>query len=136
MKGTVKSMPKVEPVADNHRPMTKRDLVLRISETTGLAQPKVMDVVQRTLAYITDAVSHGRKVEIRNFGVFEVRIRKARIGRNPHDPGADVAIPSRAVVKFKPGKEMRDIVMKLTAKEIREAQKQDLRRSSGLNDNS
>jgi nucleoid DNA-binding protein len=116
--------------------MTKRDLVLRISESTGLAQPKVMDVVQRTLAYITDAVSQGRKVEIRNFGVFEVRIRKARIGRNPHDPGADVEIPARAIVKFKPGKEMRDIVMKLTAKEIREAQKQDRRRSSGLSDNS
>ena len=134
MQGAVESKPKVEHVSDNHRPMTKRDLVLRISEHTGMAQPKVMDVVQRALAYITEAVSQGRKVEIRNFGVFEVRIRKARIGRNPHDPGADVAIPPRAVVKFKPGKEMRDIVMKLTAKEIREAQKQDRRRSSEVND--
>jgi len=121
-----------KPVSDNYRSMTKRDLVLRISESTGLAQPKVMDVVQRTLAYITDAVSQGRKVEIRNFGVFEVRIRKARIGRNQHDPAADVTIPSRAVVKFKPGKEMRDIVMKLTAKEIREARKLDRRRSAEL----
>jgi nucleoid DNA-binding protein len=112
--------------------MTKRDLVLQISESTGLTQPKALDVVQRTLAYITEAVSQGRKVEIRNFGVFEVRMRKARIGRNPHEPGTDVPIPQRAIVKFKPGKEMRNTVMKLTAKEIREARKQDRRKSAEL----
>ena len=49
-----------------------------------------------------------------NFGVFEVKIRKARIGRNPKQPEADMPIPPRAVVKFKPGKEMREAVLKLT----------------------
>jgi DNA-binding protein HU-beta/integration host factor subunit alpha len=53
-------------------------------------------------------------VELRNFGVFEVKVRKARVGRNPNAPANSVRIPPRAVVKFKPGKEMRDEVMKLT----------------------
>jgi nucleoid DNA-binding protein len=97
--------------------MTKRDLVIRISNETGLVQQQVLDVVQKTLDHIRDAVAHGKKVELRNFGVFEVKIRKARVGRNPNAPEADVKIPSRAVVKFKPGKEMRAEVIKLTPKE-------------------
>ncbi len=94
--------------------MTKRDLVIRISTETGLVQQQVLDVVQRTLDYIAEAVSKGDKVELRNFGVFEVKVRKARIGRNPNAPATDVPIPQRAVVKFKPGKEMRAEVLKLT----------------------
>jgi nucleoid DNA-binding protein len=94
--------------------MTKRDLVIRISNETGLVQQQVLDVVQKTLDYIAEAVSKGDKVELRNFGVFEVKIRKARIGRNPNAPATDVPIPQRAVVKFKPGKEMRAEVLKLT----------------------
>ena len=94
--------------------MTKRDLVIRISNETGLVQQQVLDVVQKTLDYIAEAVSKGDKVELRNFGVFEVKVRKARIGRNPNAPATDVPIPQRAVVKFKPGKEMRAEVLKLT----------------------
>ena len=97
--------------------MTKRDLVVRISAETGLIQQQVLDVVQRTLDYIAEAVAKGETVELRNFGVFEVKIRKARIGRNPNSPEADVRIPPRAVVKFKPGKEMRESVLKLTPPE-------------------
>src|SRR6266508_3635719 len=98
--------------------MTKRDLVVRISEESGLVQQTVLDIVQKTLDYIAEAVSHGKKVELRNFGVFEVKIRKARVGRNPNNPGTDVPIPQRAVVKFKPGKEMREAVLKLTPEDI------------------
>lgn len=97
--------------------MTKRDLVTRISEETGLAQQEVQEVVQRVLDYISEAVAKGQTVELRNFGVFEVKVRKARIGRNPNRPETDVRIPPRAVVKFKPGKEMREAVLKLTPKE-------------------
>jgi nucleoid DNA-binding protein len=96
--------------------MTKRDLVMRISNETGLVQQDVLKVVQKTLDYISDAVTSGKKVELRNFGVFEVKIRKARIGRNPNAPETDVPIPARAVVKFKPGKEMREAVLKQTPK--------------------
>jgi nucleoid DNA-binding protein len=96
--------------------MTKRDLVIQISNDTSLIQQDVLAVVQKTLDYITAALIKGETVELRNFGVFEVKLRKPRIGRNPNDPGKDVQIPARAVVKFKPGKEMRESVLKLTAK--------------------
>ena len=101
----------------NEKSMTKRDLVVRISEETGLVQQDVLNVVQKTLDYIGEAVAQGTKVELRNFGVFEVKIRKARVGRNPNAPAADVRIPPRAVVKFKPGKEMREAVLRLTPDE-------------------
>ena len=93
--------------------LTKRDLVIRISEESGLVQQQVLDVVQKTLDYIAQALAKGDKVELRNFGVFEVKVRKARIGRNPNAPATDVPIPERSVVKFKPGKEMRAEVLKL-----------------------
>ena len=95
--------------------LTKRDLVMRISDETGLIQTQAADVVQRTLDHIAATLAKGDKVELRNFGVFEVKIRKARIGRNPKAPEKDVPIPARAMVKFKAGKEMRAEVLKLTA---------------------
>lgn len=102
--------------------MTKRDLVIRISNETGLVQQQVLEVIQKTLDYISEAVAKGRKVELRNFGVFEVKIRKARVGRNPNAPETDVPIPQRAVVKFKPGKEMRETVLKLTPEDLAKAE--------------
>lgn len=96
--------------------LTKRDLVIRISEETGLIQTQVIDVVQKTLDYIAEALAKGGKVELRNFGVFDVKIRKARVGRNPNKPETDVPIPARAMVKFKAGKELRAEVLKLTPK--------------------
>jgi nucleoid DNA-binding protein len=94
--------------------MTKRDLVIRISEETGMVQQQVLDIVQKILDHICDALADGATVELRNFGVFEVKVRKARVGRNPNRPQTDVPIPRRAVVKFKPGKEMREAVLKLS----------------------
>ena len=94
--------------------MTKRDLVVRISEETGMVQQQVQDIVQRTLDLIAESLAKGSKVELRNFGVFDVKVRKARIGRNPNAPTNDVRIPPRAIVKFKPGKEMREAVAKLS----------------------
>jgi nucleoid DNA-binding protein len=96
--------------------LTKRNLVVHISSDTGLIQHEVMLVVQKTLDYIAQALAKGDKVELRNFGVFEVKTRRARIGRNPNAPTTDVPIPERSVVKFKPGKEMRAEVLKLPAK--------------------
>src|SRR5512147_1981221 len=93
--------------------LTKRDLVIRISNETGLIQQQVLQVLQKTLDYIAQALAKGDKVELRNFGVFEVKVRKSRIGRNPNAPETDVPIPERSVVKFKPGKEMRAEVLKI-----------------------
>ena len=92
--------------------------MLRITEESGLELQQVTKVVQLALDYMAQAVAQGRKIEIRNFGVFEVKVRKPRIGRNPKLPGIDVSIPERAVVKFKPGKDLREAVLKLTRKEI------------------
>lgn len=90
--------------------MTKRDLVVRISNETGLVQQDVYQVIQKTLDYIVEALQQGENVEFRNFGVFEVRTRKQRIGRNPSQPDQVVTIPERKVVKFKPGKIMRNVI--------------------------
>ena len=90
--------------------MTKRDLVVRIANETGLVQQDVFNVVQKALDHITDALAQGDHVEFRNFGVFEIRTRKQRIGRNPSNPTQVVTIPERKVVKFKPGKVMRQLV--------------------------
>ncbi|MGY8655241.1 MAG: HU family DNA-binding protein [Verrucomicrobiia bacterium] len=100
--------------------MTKRDLVVRISNETDLVQQQVLEVVQKTLDYISESLTKCETVELRNFGVFEVKIRKARIGRNPNAPEKDVPIPPRAVVKFKPGKEMREAVLRLSAQDLAE----------------
>ncbi len=97
--------------------LTKRDLVVRISSETGMIQQQVLVVVQKTLDYIAEALAKGNKVELRNFGVFEVKVRRARIGRNPNSPATDVPIPERSVVKFKPGKEMRAEVLKIAPKD-------------------
>jgi nucleoid DNA-binding protein len=95
--------------------LTKRDLVMRISKDTGMVQQDVFDILQKTLDYVTDALAQGQDVELRNFGVFEVRLTKSRVGRNPHKPQTDVLIPERATVKFKAGKVMRQRVMMNTA---------------------
>jgi nucleoid DNA-binding protein len=88
--------------------MTKRDLVMRIADETGLIQQDVYAVIQKSLDYIVESLDNGETVEFRNFGVFEVRERKQRIGRNPNKPENVVTIPARKVVKFKPGKIMRE----------------------------
>jgi nucleoid DNA-binding protein len=98
--------------------LTKRELVIRISEETGIIQTQVFDVVQKTLDHIAAVLADGGKVELRNFGVFEVKVRKARIGRNPNKPKTDVQIPARVMVKFKAGKDMRAAVLKLPPKKV------------------
>lgn len=104
--------------------LTKRELVVRISNETGLVQHQVFDVVQRTLDHITDALAQGETVELRNFGVLEVKLTKPRVGRNPNQPGSSFVIPARATVKFKSGKIMRQKVAKLSAVLKREAEKE------------
>lgn len=91
--------------------MTKRELVVRISKETGLKQEDVYTVIQKTLDYITEGLTQGKHIEFRDFGVFEVCTRKSRIGRNPNRPQMVVEIPERKVVKFKPGKRMKELVI-------------------------
>ena len=102
--------------------LTKRDLVVKISNETGLVQHDVLEVIQRTLDHITDSLAENDAVELRNFGIFEVRLTKARVGRNPNQPGSSFTIPPRATVKFKAGKIMRQKVAKLSNQLTREEQ--------------
>jgi len=91
--------------------LTKRDMVVKIADEVGVTQQQTFAVIQKTLDHITENLAEGNNVELRNFGVFEVRLTKARIGRNPNKPATDVIIPARATVKFKPGKIMRQRVL-------------------------
>lgn len=100
--------------------LTKRDIIVEIYEKTNFPQKQVRDTVLMTLDIIRDAITSGRDVELRNFGVFEVQIRKARIGRNPNKPETDVKIPERAVVKFKAGKEVKAQLKKLDLAKLKQ----------------
>jgi len=108
--------------------LTKRDLVLRIAEETGLGNKDILGVIQKTLNHIVEALAKGDKVELRNFGVFLVKVRKARVGRNPNDPQSDVPIPERCIVKFKAGKDLRDEALKLNPSVVKEQAKKRKRR--------
>jgi nucleoid DNA-binding protein len=99
--------------------MTKRDLVVKIANETGFIQADVAEVVQQTLDYIADELASGENIELRNFGVFEIKVRKSRKGRNPKQPADEVVIPERSVVKFRAGKELKERVEKLKSSQIK-----------------
>ena len=86
--------------------MTKKDIVLKITDMTGIKQVDVKKIVQNTFDVIIDSLVRSEKVELRNFGVFKIKERRARFGRNPRT-GESVPVPPRKVVVFKPGLEMK-----------------------------
>ena len=98
--------------------MTKRDLVVRIAKETGTIQKDVADIVQMTLDNLSDELIKGNTIELRNFGVFEIKVRKSRKGRNPNKPEDEVIIPERCVVKFRAGKELKEQVEQLDSKKF------------------
>src|SRR6266550_116973 len=81
--------------------LTKRDIVVAISNQTGMVQHEVFDVVQRTLDKITDSLANNIAVELRNFGVFQPRLTKPHVGRNPNQPVSSFVIPPRATVNLR-----------------------------------
>ena len=99
--------------------MTKHDLVVRIAKETGVVQNVVAEIVQKTLDHISDELISGKDIELRNFGVFEIKVRKSRKGRNPNIPQNEVIIPERTVVKFRAGKELKEAVEKLNPADFR-----------------
>ena len=86
--------------------MTKKDIILKVSDEANLKQIDVKQVVQKTFDCIIEALQRGERIELRNFGVFKVKQRKSRTGRNPRT-GQVVPVPPRKVVVFKPGLEMK-----------------------------
>jgi nucleoid DNA-binding protein len=89
--------------------VTKKDIILKISDGTNLRQTDVKKVVQKTFDTIIEALVRGEKIELRNFGVFKIKERKSRTGRNPRT-GEIVPVPPRKAVVFKPGLEMKQKV--------------------------
>ena len=92
--------------------MTKKEIVRTISEEIGLTQLKTKEIVQKTFDAIVEALVEERRIELRNFGVFEVKRRAPRKARNPRT-GDKVFVPEKFVVTFKPGKEMEQRVREL-----------------------
>ena len=91
--------------------ITKRELVNQISENLQIKQVIVKDIVQLFLDDIVTYLSKGERLEFRDFGVFEVVARKARVAQNPKTL-KKVLVPERKVVKFKVGQTMKEIVRK------------------------
>ena len=103
--------------------MTKKEIVKTISDKIGMTQLKTKEIVQNTFQAIVDTLVEERRIELRNFGVFEVKQRAARKARNPRT-GQRVDVPQKFVVTFKPGKQMEERVRQLEeAEEARRAQK-------------
>jgi len=97
--------------------VTKKEIVKTISEEIGMTQLKTKEIVQKTFDAIVETLVDEGRIELRNFGVFEVKRRAARKARNPRT-GQRVDVPEKYVVTFKPGKEMEEKVRQL---ELREA---------------
>ena len=89
--------------------LTKKDIVMKIAEETGFKQIHVKRIVQETFDKIISALNEGKTIELRNFGVFKVKTRKGRMGRNPRT-GDAVPIPDKKVVSFKAGLIMKEKV--------------------------
>jgi nucleoid DNA-binding protein len=92
--------------------VTKKEIVKTISDQLGLTQLRTKEIVQKTFDAIVETLVDDGRIELRNFGVFEVKKRAARKARNPRT-GDKVNVPEKYVVTFKPGKEMEERVRQL-----------------------
>lgn len=95
--------------------LTKREITIRLAEKHGITQQQALDYLQTILDILSEEILNGRKIELRNFGVFESKQHRPRVGRNPRHPQMPVAIPARQVVSFHPGKSLKS---KLNAKTL------------------
>ena len=102
--------------------MTKKDIAKAIALETGLPQTQVKDVLQRLFDGIIDLLVEEGRLELRNFGVFEIRRRKARKARNPRT-GEKVMVPAKSVATFKPGREMENRISQQAALVAEEAKR-------------
>jgi nucleoid DNA-binding protein len=92
--------------------ITKKKVIQRIARQTGMHPAEVRMVIQGFLDGITEDLTNGDRVEFRDFGVFEVVVRKAKIGRNPKKAKIPVVIPQRKQAKFTPGKALKEKIIR------------------------
>lgn len=100
--------------------MTKRELVTRVANELGMTQNDVSRIIENAFDTISKSLARGDRWELRDFGVFEVKTRASRIGRNPRT-GVRVPVPERRVVTFRPGKNMKKQVVNPLGKDTEDA---------------
>ena len=88
--------------------MVKADIVHRVAETVRIPKSQAMKAVETLFDALRQAMVRGERIEFRGFGVFQVRPRKRGVGRNPRT-GRIVQIPPGRTVRFKPGKDLKDL---------------------------
>ncbi len=101
----------------SRRTITKKELVLRIAEKTQQKQTITRDIIQMFIDEVITELARGNRLELRDFGVFEVKVRKARKARNPKT-GAEVRVPEKRVVTIKPGKKMKEEINRYAEAEM------------------
>ena len=89
--------------------MIKNDIITAVAQAAGVPRPKATQAVETIIDVLRQALLNGERIELRGFGVFLVKPRKRGIGRNPKRPTEIVQIPPGFTIRFKPGKELRDI---------------------------
>jgi DNA-binding protein HU-beta/integration host factor subunit alpha len=109
--------------------VTKRELVLKLSNELGMTQQNVQQILELTIDAIAEALASGDSVVMRNFGAFHVREMGGKVGRNPKDPAKSLKVPPRAVVKFKPSQSLKDKVSGVLP--VLRERSQDRRRAAG-----
>src|SRR2546423_1889451 len=113
-------MPVCSHLSRENRNVTKKEIVKSISDEIGLTQLKTKEIVQKTFDAIIETLVADHRIELRNFGVFEVKKRAARKARNPRT-GDKVFVPEKFVVTFKPGKEMEERVREMERRAAEQA---------------
>ena len=101
--------------------ITKRELVTLVADKLGMTQSDASRIIECAFEAIAKSLSEGRRWELRDFGVFEVKVRAPRIGRNPLT-GEQVPVSERRVVAFHPGKRMKEMVAGADSVESKESQ--------------
>lgn len=112
---------------------TKKEIAREIAEALGISQTLAKEAVQKTLDAIVDGLVADGRIELRKFGVFEVKDRAEKKVRNPKT-GVPMIVPAKKVVAFRPGTEMEERVKRLSAKTLGEAREEGLRRERELRD--
>lgn len=93
--------------------VTKKDIVNRLSDKLGITQTQSTAALEAIMDIISSSLTDGHDVALRTFGTFEVRVTKGKLGRNPTRPEVEMVIPPRHVVRFKPGREIKESVAAL-----------------------
>ena len=97
--------------------MTKKEIVKDLSRRYGIDQAVTREIVQGVLDSIVDSLARTGRIELRNFGVFEIRRRAARVARNPRT-NEPIKLPPRDVVVFQPGKKLQELTEEPSKKHV------------------